>query len=276
MKRFLIALLPFLFAFHESRSQSLGTEIGIGAGASIYQGDLSPHWLGSYSKPNPSFQLFAQENLFPLVAIRAGYAFAPVRDDEKNYEGGVHKFRNFAFSANIHEFSAQLVINPQMSNGEEEVGNIHPYLFVGIGFAFTQIQRNWNNFNYSFPYWQSWVLPGLQTDSLKKMPTSVVTMPVGMGIRYQLSDGIAIYGEVNKRIARTEYLDGFSKSANRNENDGFASITIGLILRRSDLGGGILGGFGGGGFGGGRGGGFGGYGSGGRNRARTDCPKNVF
>src|SRR5689334_21667807 len=272
MKSFLLGLLLILITSLESRSQSLGTELGIGAGASIYQGDLSPHWLGSYTKPNPSFQLFAQENLFSMFAIRAGYAYVPVHDDEKDYVGGVHKFRNFSFSANIHEFSAQLIINPQLSNGEEEVGNIHPYFFAGIGFAFTQIQRNWDRFNYSFPYWQTWVLPGLQTDSLQKMPTSVVTMPVGVGIRYQLSYAIPIYGEVNSRIRSTEYLGGFRKSANRRENDGFSSITIGLVLRRSDLGRGIFGGFGGGGFGGGRGG-VGGYGGGGRYRSRTDCPK---
>lgn len=272
MRNALLTIFIFLFSIRYAPAQSLGTELGIGAGASIYQGDLSPHWLGAYNKPNLSFQLALQQNLLPAFAIRLNYAYAPVRDNEEDYLGGVHKLRNFAFQATIHEFAVHAMINPQFSNGEEEIGNIHPYFFGGIGIGFTRIQRDFSRFNRSFPGWQSWVLPGLTQDSLTRLPTSVITLPVGMGLRFQIGDNVALYGEFSKRIVRNEYLDGFSKSANSKENDGFSSFVIGIVLRRSDSdggGGGGIFGFGGGGGGGGRG-------SGSRKRGRTDCPKNVY
>lgn len=88
MKRFFILLLFLTLSFVRGHSQLWGTEIGIGSGISIYQGDLSPYWLGAYNKPNFSFQLNVQQNLLPFLAVRANYAYAPVRDNENNYEGG--------------------------------------------------------------------------------------------------------------------------------------------------------------------------------------------
>lgn len=273
MRHFLLTALVFLLTLWQCAAQSLGTEIGVGLGTSIYQGDLSPHWLGAYNKPNLSLQVMAQQNLLPAFAIRLNYAYAPVRDNEENYAGGVHKLRNFSFNATIHEFSLQGMINPQFSNGDEEIGNIHPYFFGGIGVAFTSIQRDFSRFNRTFPGWQTWVLPGLTADSLTKLPTKMITLPVGMGVRFQIGDNVALYGEFTKRLVRSEYLDGFSKSANQKENDGFASFVIGIVLRRSEGGSGAGGifGFGAGGIGGG-----GGYRGSGRSRSRTDCPKNVY
>ena len=118
-----------------------------------------------------------------------------------------------------------------------------------LGVAFTRITRDWSRFDYNYPYWQSWVLPGLATDSLQALPTSIVTVPVGIGLRYQIGDKLALYGELTKRVARTEYLDGFSKSANQKENDGYSSVIFGLIFR---------------------------LGSGNGGRGRIDCPEDVY
>jgi hypothetical protein len=109
---------------------------------------------------------------------------------------------------------------------------------------------------------------------MKALPTSIITFPVGVGLRYQIGDNLALFGEVTKRITNNEYLDGFSKSANQKERDGFGSVIFGLSFRLGDNGDGD----GGGGLFGGRGifGGLFGGGGGGRNRGRIDCPKNVF
>jgi hypothetical protein len=224
-----------LLFFFQSAGQSFLSEVGFGVGASIYQGDLSPHWIGAYNRPGPSFQLMANKNLFPGFTLRANYAFASISDNEENYNGGVHKLRNFSFEATINEFSAQLIVNPQFNNGSEERGTFQPYFFGGVGLSFASIKRDFSRFNRDYPHWQSWVLPGLSQDSMTQLPTTFVTLPVGVGIRYQIGDNLALYGEATKRIARTEYLDGFSKSANRRENDGYSSIVIGLIFRLSSF-----------------------------------------
>lgn len=257
-----LSAICVLFACKQSTAQLWGGEVGFGLGASIYQGDLSPYWYGAYNRPGPSFQLMGQVPLHPGFSIRGYYAFSSISDNEENYTSGVHQVRKLNFEATINELSAQLVINPYFNSGEEERGNFHPYFFGGVGIGFLSIKRDWSKFDYSFPYWQTWVLPGLQKDSLTRLPSSALLFPVGMGFRYQIGDNLALYTEVSKRITRTEYLDGFSKVANPKEEDGFSSIVIGLAFRLSgDGGGGIYG------SGGGRGRG---------NRGRIDCPVNVY
>lgn len=274
MRNLLFSFLLILFASGQSTAQSLGGEWGIGLGASIYQGDLNPNWYGAYDKPGFTFQVMAQQHIFSAVSLRASFTHGFIRDNEDHYTSGVHQLRNFSFQTPYNELAATLVINPFLNNGMEEPGSFRPYFFAGAGIAFVNITRDFSRFNRAYRFWQSWVLPGLTTDSLTALPKSILTFPVGFGLRYQIGDNVALFGEANKRITSTEYLDGFSKSANRKERDGFSSIVFGLSFRLGDNGdGSSL--FGGGGiFGGGGGGLFGG--SSRRNRGRTDCPKNVF
>ena len=123
------------------------SEVGFGLGASIYQGDLSPHWLGAYNRPGISFQLNGKRNITSFLGIRAGYAFASISDNEDAYYSGVHQQRKFKFKATINEFAAQLVINPSLDNGWEEPGDLRPYFFGGIGLGFIRVERDWSRFN---------------------------------------------------------------------------------------------------------------------------------
>lgn len=214
---------------------SASTELGVGVGATIYQGDLNPHWVGAYDKAGFSFQLQGSFVINRFLALRGNFTNGYIRDNEENYTSGVHRIRKFSFETPINEFSAVIIVNPQFNNGNEDIGNFRPYFFAGAGVAFLNIKRDWSRFDRAYPYWQSWVVPGLLQDSMKRMPTSVVTFPVGLGLRYQLGYNIAIFTEFTKRITRTEYLDGFSKSANRNQNDGFGALLIGLSFRLQDL-----------------------------------------
>jgi hypothetical protein len=234
--RSVITIIFALFTFLKVAAQSSAfPEMGVGVGASIYQGDLNPHWIGAYDKAGFSFQIQGGFVLNRFLAIRANYTNGYIRDNEEKYTSGVHRHRNFSFETPINELSAVAVVNPQFSNGYEEVGNLHPYFFAGAGITFLNIKRDWSRFNRDFPHWQSWVVPGLLQDSMQQMPTAVVTFPIGAGLRYQIGNNVAIFTEFTKRITRNEYLDGFSKSANRKENDGFGAFIIGLSFRLYDL-----------------------------------------
>lgn len=275
-KLFLFTTVSLFFCL-KSIAQLWNAEAGFGIGASIYQGDLSPYWFGAYNRPGLNFQFTGQVPIFPGFSIRGSYAFSSISDNEENYTSGVHRVRKLNFSTTINELSAHLIVNPSFNSGEENIGTVHPYFFGGVGIGFLSVKRDWSKFGYSFPYWQTWVLPGLKTDSLMQLPKSSILFPVGLGVRYQIGYNLSLYGEVNKRIAKTEYLDGFSKVANPKENDGFASFSVGLTFKLSGDGGG----YGGGGYSGGGGGGifsriFGGGSRDRRNRGRVDCPTNVY
>jgi hypothetical protein len=235
MRNVIIAVFALIFCLRISAQSTVYPEIGAGLGASIYQGDLNPNWIGAYNKPGFSFQLQGALMISSFLSVRANYTYAYIRDNEENYNGGVHKLRNFSFETPVNELSVLGIINPRFNNGYEEVGSIRPYFFAGAGVALLNIKRDFSRFNHGYQHWQSWVLPGLTEDSLKTMPTAVVTVPVGMGLRYQIGYNVAIFAEFTKRVTRTEYLDGFSKSANRKENDGFGALLIGLSFRLWDV-----------------------------------------
>lgn len=85
-----------LCVFLQTNAQSSSLDLVLGAGASVYQGDLSPHFIGSTNKADFSFQAGINYTFHPLVSIRFNYAFASLADDEQSY-ASYHQYRNFSF-----------------------------------------------------------------------------------------------------------------------------------------------------------------------------------
>lgn len=54
-------------------------------------------------------------------------------------------------------------------------------------------------------------------------------MPVGIGARYKLNDSFSLYTEASYHIMSTDYLDGFSQSANPALKDHYYKYSAGLI-----------------------------------------------
>lgn len=215
----------------QSAAQEPYTEFGYAPGVAYYQGDLSPYRLGTLHKPGLSLQLFRNFGLTSAWSVRVGYAFAFLHEDDATYSG--YKLRrNFSFQAKVNELSSQLIFNPLMTNGEEEIGTLTPYLTGGVGFALVSLERDWSKFDYNYKYWQTWVRPGLAEDSAKAVPKTLLTFPVGAGLRYLIGENFSLFAEVTHRFTREEYLDGFSKAANRKNKDGFSTVTVGLVFRR--------------------------------------------
>lgn len=233
MLKLFMGLIGAAFLFLQGKAQDdRYAEWGGALGASIYQGDISPYAFGSLKRPGMGVQLFHQFNLNSAFSMRLNYALAFLSESDKNYSFTYKPYRNFSFETRVNEFAAHLVFNPLRNNGQEDFNRIVPYVFTGLGFAFVNITRDWKDFQYSFPHWQKWVLPGLAADSMHALPNYVLTLPVGVGLRYPLEENISLFAEVAQRFTQEEYLDGFSQSANRKKKDGFATVTIGVIFRR--------------------------------------------
>ena len=56
-------------------------------------------------------------------------------------------------------------------------------------------------------------------------------IPVGAGIRYNLSPRIALTAEGSYRLVFTDYLDGFSVAANPKQNDHYHTMNVGVVYR---------------------------------------------
>jgi len=205
-------------------------QFGVGAGAFIYQGDLTPSSIGSYKTLKPVISLFAAKLFSPSFSLRANFAFGALKGDDAKYNNPEYRQqRNFNFRTPVAEISGIAEWNVLGRNYNSK--GFSPYLFGGIGYSFLKIKRDWSNLNTSYFSAESALLTGLAEDAQHSLPKGLLVFPVGIGARYYLSDKIGISAETSYRLASTDYLDGFSKAANPSKSDHYYSHTIGVVYR---------------------------------------------
>lgn len=122
--------------------------------------------------------------------------------------------RNLSFRSSITEFMAAIEIHPLMIfkkyDENDELPRFSPYAMAGVGFY---------SFNPQAYLLNKWVdLQPLSTEGQgfaeypKRKPYSLhqISIPLGMGVKYELSPMINIRAEYVYRILNTDYLDDVS------------------------------------------------------------------
>jgi Domain of unknown function (DUF6089) len=203
-------------------------QLGASLGTYVYMGDLTPNSLGSYRTLKPALNLFASKLFSPSFALRANIGFGRLKGDDAKYAHPEYRQqRNFNFTSPVTEISALAEWNVLSRNYISR--GFSPYVFAGIGYSFLKIWRDWSNLNTE--YFGEDVLTGLAADAQQSLPRGLLVLPVGIGIRYYLTDRIGISAEASYRVMSTDYLDGFSKAANPTENDHYGIYSIGAVYR---------------------------------------------
>src|SRR5205085_6911001 len=140
-------------------------------------------------------------------------------DDAKYSNPSWRQERNFRFISPVYEFSAQLVLDIMGRNYDRPAKSLSPYVFVGAGYSFINVHRDWSRINPAVFTGETDTQVGLVADSLSPLKRGTAVFPIGLGIRYALTRKISIIGETSYRFVPTDYLDGFSYSANPSRND---------------------------------------------------------
>ena len=122
--------------------------------------------------------------------------------------------RNLSFRTKISEFVLAAEIHPltffKKADDETEPSRISPYVLAGVGFFSFKPQANLNG---------KWIdLQPLSTEGQgfteypdrKKYNLNQINFPLGVGLRYELSNTLNIRGEFVYRILTTDYLDDVS------------------------------------------------------------------
>lgn len=205
-------------------------QFGIGAGAFIYEGDLTPSAVGSYKTLKPTINFFVAKLFSPSFALRANIAFGKLKGDDAKYDHPDYRQqRNFNFTSPVFEISGIAEWNILARNYTSH--GFAPYLFAGVGYSFLKIRRDYSNLNVEYFGSESELVTGLTTDAQRSLPKGLLVLPVGAGVRYYLSDRVGISAETSYRIMSNDYLDGFSQSANPAKGDHYYSHTIGIVYR---------------------------------------------
>ncbi|HEY2350436.1 MAG TPA: DUF6089 family protein [Puia sp.] len=207
-------------------------EVGINAGALVYQGDLSESPFGYTKSVNPSVEVWVSKSLDAYFSIRANLLQSSLGADESTYAAPEwRRHRNFTFNTSVTEVSAEFVWDLNGKTYHEGMHRYSPYLFAGAGFAILHINRNWSRFDTTYFDSKSSTAQGLGMDTRHKTPTFLPVIPVGAGLRYMVTNRIFVNAEFTYRITSSDYIDGFSYSGNPERNDHYYGITLGLSYR---------------------------------------------
>ena len=231
-KRCSVALICFLISQAVISQPALsGLEIGIYAGASIYQGDLTPSIFGSYKTVRTAAGVFGNIIISPAFSLRPNFAFGKLEGDDSKYNDREwRQQRNFKFKSSFKEYSALLVWDVFSRNFDELREGFSPYLFGGIGYTSLKGHRNYSNFNQQYFSAEPKVIAGLNRDIAEPNLTGMLVVPVGVGARYSVSPVVSVIAEATYRLSGSDYLDGFSMAADTKQKDRYYTASIGLIF----------------------------------------------
>ncbi len=226
-----IALLSISFLAASGQVILPKYEIGIKAGTFIYQGDLTPLDAGSYRTLRPQFGIFASRLLSSSFSARLNFDAGSISGDDSKYSHpSFRQDRNFRFSSPVYELSAQLVWDVLGKNYTRPAKSFSPYVFAGIGYSFINVKRDWSRMNPAVFDPESGVPASLAADVATNLHHGALVFPVGLGLRYALTQKISIIGESSYRFMSTDYLDGFSLSVNPSRNDHYYSHSLGAVF----------------------------------------------
>jgi len=236
-KSAVIVILVFTCFQTSAQNYSSKYEFGIATGTLVYQGDLTPAALGSYKDARPSFQIFASKNLDNNFALRANFTRGHISGNDAWYSTpAYHQLRNFNFNTTVNELSASLVWNFYNYNAAGTQRKLSAYIFGGAGLSFVKINRDWSKLNTAAMDPKSSLMTGLAVDTVHKLPGIIPVIPLGVGVRYAVSQNLSLFAEGTYRITFSDYLDGFSKSVNPSSNDYYYGISVGIVYHLSNNG----------------------------------------
>ena len=225
-----VAFLSFIIPVVAAAQFYKDISVGLNAGIYIYQGDLTPDRLGSFKTPSSGLSLFAKKPLNSFLSVRMQLSFARIRGDESKYaKPDWRQQRNFKFATPLKEFSAQLVWNILGRNYDDH--GIMPYVFSGAGISFLNIKKDYSRMNTASFGESSDVVNGLVLDNAAGVPRNLLSVPVGVGAEYPLSERFSFNIETAYRFIFSDYLDGFSQSADPKKQDHYHSTSVGLVYK---------------------------------------------
>lgn len=201
-------LLFFFFVTIQSVLFSQNTEIGLLVGPSIYTGDIEVSPKNFLPQTRPAVGIFGRQHFSEKWAVRALFAIGGVTGDEKKYPTSKElENRGLNFKGTVAELSLLPEWRPF------SFGNVHFYTFAGLAAIYVNPKSNFNDQGSSSTN------PQIVEDQNQKYPKIALAIPVGGGLQWNINETTAIGGEIGLSKTFTDYIDGFSATANPRSKD---------------------------------------------------------
>ena len=249
MKKICYLALSLLFAFNAQaveKKKGSSLDFGLYLGGSNYWGDLTRDYQPLWSKTKLAGGLLCRYNVSPYITFKGSALYGQIQGSDKNYGYDVYRTRrNLSFKSDIVEFSAQIEWNILGYESTRTNYGWSPYLFGGVSvFRFNPKAQ----FNYISgihdPSLQSqsgeWIelqplgTEGQETTKFndkRRYSLTQISIPLGIGSKWQLDDHWAIGVEFGVRKTFTDYLDDVSSIYVDDQIVGGASGPMAVALK---------------------------------------------
>lgn len=197
----------FIICLLSLSAEAQKKEFGGFVGFANYQGDLV-HAPFSFQGSGIDLGLVYKHYLTSRLAVRGGLAGGTFSGDDNNFEEA--RDRNFSFNTGFVEVTGALEYSflraGQVNTDGLFKSAISPFINVGVGLMFASPDAS-----------APGRIPLVAADN--DPPTTHFIVPIGVGIKYDISEIWSMSVELQHRTTFTDYLDGFSESANPDADD---------------------------------------------------------
>lgn len=184
-------------------------EAGAFAGLSNYVGDLSANSQTIYMQ-NTGFSgaVFARYNINDLSAVRLALGYAGLSGTDALADSEAIRTRNLSFSSDVIELALTGELNLPGYQPYNLNQPLSPYLFAGISAFYHNPTANFGGENIRLrPL-------GTEGQGLQDRPAPyssiAFAIPMGLGVKYAVTDRLNIGIEFGARMTFTDYLDDVS------------------------------------------------------------------
>jgi hypothetical protein len=208
------------------------TELGFTIGPMAYLGDLGGHlgkgttFLKDYNMNTTKMSAGVFGSVYPIqwLGFRGSLNFGSVEGSDANIKpkGGdedTRFLRNLDFRSNIIEGTVMAEFYPTVfleDDPEDVTGRLRPYGVIGLGVFHFNPQGTYTDPATQDTYWVD--LRPLHTEGegfpdypdRKEYSLTQLNIPIGVGIKYFLSENLNISFEIVHRKLFTDYLDDVS------------------------------------------------------------------
>jgi len=199
----LFLILLFLLGGQLVRAQEgePAWELGLMAGGAGYMGDLNqnnPLQISGFSGG-----AYVKRNFNQYLGVRLNYTYGQIQAKDSESNNAQFRERNLQFKTALNEFSGIVDFNFFNFNIGGGTRQFTPYLFTGAGFVVFKPTVKVDGEKYR--------LDRLATEGQENGYKNVVlTIPYGLGLRYNYKDTWSVFTEIGYRTPFTDYIDDVS------------------------------------------------------------------
>ena len=211
-KWIIILLLSACFCSAEAQFQEstvLNGEFGVAIGAAHYFGDLNTR--AAVNRPKLAASVLFRKQFGNYIALRVQGTYANLGYSDTYSKNEVQKIRNLSFNTSIFELALMGDFNFFKFIPGQRGNSFTPYVSLGAGF-FTYDP-------YAYLGGEKFYLRPLGTEGQnnatlypdrKPYSSMAFCVPLGVGVKYSLTQSMNLTFEIMHRFTGTDYLDDVS------------------------------------------------------------------